>query len=330
MKKGKLLYITFALLLAFLYVILNPFFIKHEINSPVEIHISRGMNFTDVTALLWRHQIIRHPRLFVFWGKIRGLQYKIKHGTYRFEGRLSDHEVLQKLVSGDVELVKVTIPEGFNLWQIAERLDALEITDKNQFLKASRDRDLLNKLHIDAPSVEGYLFPDTYFFPKHTEAKVVITRMVENMRSHLSSDMLNRAKELGLTEKGLLTLASLIEKEAKVDDERPLISAVFHNRLRRGMPLESDPTAVYGIEPVPKRVYKKDLLRNTPYNTYRIKGLPPGPIASPGLKSIMAALYPADVPFLYFVATKDGRHHFSRTEKEHQRAVRKYRTNHNK
>ncbi len=325
MQKSKVLFVTLALLLAFVYAFTNPFFLKHRIKSTVEIEVPEGMSFNQVARLLDNQGILKSRRLFVFWGRLLGLQYSVKSGIYRFEGAISDYSVLKKLTRGDVELVRVTIPEGFNLWQIAKRLQDLEITESEEFLKAAKDITLLNELKIDAPSAEGYLFPDTYLFPKHCPAQRVIKEMVRNLRAHITEEMRSRAQSLGLTEKQLLTLASLIEKEAEVDEERPLISAVFHNRLKRGMPLESDPTTVYGIYPPPVRITRKDLKRPSPYNTYLIKGLPPGPIASPGLKSIKAALYPAKVPYLFFVATGDGRHHFSVTNHEHQRAIKWFR-----
>ncbi len=325
MNKSKVLFVTLAIVLAFVYLFTNPFFVKHKIRGPLEIEIPEGMTFNQVSRLLEQKELLSSRAIFVFWGRLLGLQYSIKSGLYRFEGPVSDYEILKKLTKGDVALIRVTIPEGFNLLQIAKRLDKLGITERDAFLEATRDRALLDSLDIDAPSVEGYLFPDTYFFPKKTAPERVIREMVKNLRAHISDEMKAQAERLGLTERQYLTLASLIEKEAEVDEERPLISAVFHNRLKRGMPLESDPTAVYGIEPPPKRITPNDLKRDTPYNTYLHKGLPPGPIASAGLKSIKAALYPARVPYLFFVATNNGRHHFSVTNHEHQRAIRRYR-----
>ncbi len=325
MQKSKVLFVILALLLAFVYIFTNPFFIKHRIKNPVELEIPEGMTFRAVAQLLNKHGVLANRNIFVLWGRLLGLQYRIKSGIYRFEGKISDYEILKKLTNGDVELVRVTIPEGFNLWQIAERLDRLGITKKEAFLIAARDKRLLSELNIDAPSAEGYLFPDTYLFPKSCSPERVIKKMVDNLRAHITPDMKKQAQRLGFTERQVLTLASIIEKEAELDEERPLISAVFHNRLKRGIPLESDPTAVYGVVPIPERITKKDLKRKSPYNTYLIKGLPPGPIASPGPKSILAALYPAKVPYLFFVASGDGRHHFSVTNHEHQRAIKRYR-----
>ncbi len=327
MQKGKALFVTLALILAFVYLFTSPFFIKHKIKTPVEVEIPEGMTFRAVAQLLNRHGVLANRNIFIFWGRILGLQYSIKSGIYRFDKPLSDYEILKKITRGDVELIKVTIPEGFNLWQIAERLERLGITQREKFLTAAKDKKLLSELKISAPSAEGYLFPDTYLFPKNCSPERIIKEMVKNLRAHITEDMKVRARRLGLTEREFLTLASIIEKEAELDEERPLISAVFHNRLNRGIPLESDPTTVYGVVPPPERITRKDLKRKSPYNTYLIKGLPPGPIASPGIKSIQAALNPARVPYLFFVAIGDGKHHhFSTTNHEHQKAIKKYRS----
>jgi UPF0755 protein len=228
-------------------------------------------------------------------------------------------------VKGHVVENTVTIPEGFDIWQIARRLEEAEIVKEDEFLSLARKGSFLDRLRVDAPSVEGYIFPDTYRFPKRMSPEAVLKKMVETMREHFTEDMVARRIKLGMSEKEVLTLASIIEKEARVDDERPLISAVFHNRLRRGRPLQADPTSVYGFKDISSGITSQDLQRETPYNTYQIRGLPIGPIASPGLKSIRASLYPADVQYLYFVSRNNGRHYFSSTEAEHRRAIKRFR-----
>jgi UPF0755 protein len=199
------------------------------------------------------------------------------------------------------------------------------IITEEDFRRLASDKVLLNSYKIDAPSLEGYLFPDTYKIPKGMDPKEAITMMVNKLREQYSGKLEARAAELGMSEREVLTLASIIEKEAATDEERLLISAVYHNRLRKKIPLQADPTAIYGIKSSREKITSEDLKRRTLYNTYVISGLPPGPIASASIKSIIAALYPADVQYIYFVSNNDGTHHFSVTAAEHAAAVRAYR-----
>ncbi len=305
----------------------STFFVPREIPSPAEIQIKDGMTFDQTVNALKARGIIKDTFIFRGMGLLTGADKRIKRGYYLFSGELSPYSILKRLVEGRVEEVRVTIPEGFNLWQIAERLDKKGIVKKEEFLGLAFNRNLLDKLDIKGPSLEGYLFPDTYIFPRGVGPVAVIRTMVDNMRRHLSGELLQEAERKGLTELEVLTLASIIEKEARVDVERPLISAVYHNRLKRGMPLQADPTTIYDLKDERRPVTRKDLLRDSPYNTYIHRGLPPGPIASPGLASIRAAVYPADVPYLYFVYSGEGRHVFSTTKEQHMRAVMRYKRN---
>jgi len=194
---------------------------------------------------------------------------------------------------------------------------------KEAFLEACRDRVLLNKLGLPGKSVEGYLFPGTYLVGFHTDERSLITEMVREFRFRTTafSQLLEQS---GLDLHQVVTMASMIEREAVSIEEMPLISSVFHNRLRAGMPLQSDPTAIYGIRVFGGTVTRQDVQRNTPYNTYRFKGLPPGPIGNPGIEAMRAALHPAATDYFYFVARKDGTHQFSRTLKEHNQGVRRF------
>ena len=189
----------------------------------------------------------------------------------------------------------------------------------------SKDREFLSSYKIEAPSIEGFIFPDTYMIAKGVKAEDALGIMIDRMREKYSGKLSAEAEKMGMTETEVLTLASIIEKEAVVDSERPLISAVYHNRLHKQMLLQADPTSIYGIKSSKEKITKADLQRKTPYNTYVINGLPPGPIASPGLKSIIAALSPANVPYLYFVSNNDGTHIFSVTLSQHAEAVKAYR-----
>jgi UPF0755 protein len=220
----------------------------------------------------------------------------------------------------------VIIPEGFNIFQIGGILDQAKVCSKEIFLEKTKDHNFIAALDLDGDSLEGYLFPDTYNFPKGFGEEQVIRQMVARFKTVYAS-LSKRAEQFGLSRRDVVILASMIEKEARDDQDRRLISAVFHNRLNRGMALQSDPTAIYDLKkrkPRNERITRQDLLRKSPYNTYQILGLPKGPIANPGLRSLQAVLYPADVNYLYFVSKNDRTHHFSSTLEEHNRAVARY------
>jgi UPF0755 protein len=227
---------------------------------------------------------------------------------------------------GDVIQYPITIPEGYDLFQVGDVLEQARVCNKKFFLEKAKEPVFVASLELDGDSLEGYLFPDTYNFPKGFGEENVIRQMVVRFKTVYAS-LAKRAADLGLSRKDVVILASMIEKEAADDQERRFISAVFHNRLQRGMALQSDPTAVYGLKSGKspnERITKQDLLRKSPYNTYQINGLPKGPIANPGWKSLQAVLYPADVNYLYFVSKNDRTHYFSTTLQEHNRAVTKY------
>jgi UPF0755 protein len=218
----------------------------------------------------------------------------------------------------------VTIPEGLTVSQIAELLAQAGIVDKARFVRQAADPMLLASLALADAGVEGYLFPDTYYFVPFVGEKDVIVTMTERFRKAFSAATKQQVEELDLTAHEIVTLASLIEKETAIKNERPLVSAVFHNRLRLNIPLQSDPTVIYGIKNFSGNLTRQDLQSETPYNTYRIRGLPPTPICNPGLSALEAALNPAPVPYLYFVSKNDGSHLFSVSLAEHNQAVRKY------
>jgi UPF0755 protein len=286
--------------------------------------IPEGATFQQVAALLKREQLIKSRSAFVLLGKTQDADRKIHPGEYEFHAAMPPADILARLLSGRVLLHQITIPEGLTMAQIADTLDRQAITDGAELLKLAKDREFIRTLDIDAETLEGYLYPDTYRFPRGTKAKDVIRTMVGSLRQVLTPELHARAQEVHLTIHEVLTLASVIEKETRDGQERPLISAVFHNRLRKRIPLQSDPTVIYGLPLFDGNLRKKDLSSSSPYNTYRVRGLPPGPIASPGVESIRAALYPAHTPYLYFVSRNDGTHQFSATLVEHNQAVEKY------
>jgi UPF0755 protein len=269
-------------------------------------------------------QLIRSRWAFLWLGKTRDIDRKIRPGEYELDASLSSQEILAKLLSGRVVLHPVTIPEGYNLTQIADVLSTQQVTDAKEFTKLVRDRAYIATLGIEADSLEGYLFPETYSFPRGTKAREVITAMVDGLHRVWSAEMQEQAARMKLSLHQVLTLASVIEKETGSKEERELIAAVFHNRLRKKIPLQSDPTVIYGLPAFDGNIHKRDLSILSPYNTYRVQGLPPGPIASPGAHSLRAALFPAQASYLYFVSRNDGTHQFSSTLTEHNQAVEKY------
>lgn len=291
-----------------------------------EVYIPEGSNYTEVLGLLEKNGIIESRIALLFLGKVTGSDTKLKPGYYDLSASMSPLEIFDTLIEGRTIRFTVTIPEGSDLEEIKRKFTETELMDEDSW-GLVHDREFIRELGIDAASLEGYLYPDTYIFSKGTAPGVILKRMVERLDEIYDRALRERAGELGMTMSEVLTLASIIEKEAVFDFERPVISAVYHNRLEKKMRLQADPTVLYGIEKDEKRIRYKDLKRKTPYNTYMIRGLPPGPIASPGIKSIRAALYPDDVDYLYFVSKNDGTHYFSRTNKEHARAVALYQLN---
>lgn len=294
-------------------------------NKNVEVKIPKGATFREAVEIFFKGGVIQDRTFFLIIGRITGLDRKIRAGYYSIFKSMSTLDLLKLLRSGQIIEYEVTIVEGDSLWEVAEKLAAKGIATQEEFFRIAADENFLASFDIDPPSFEGYLFPDTYNIPKGMEPEEAIGMMINAFRGKYSEEMEERAEELDFTEREVLTLASIIEKEAITDEERPVISAVYHNRLKKRMRLQADPTAIYGVKSSKEKITSSDIRKKTPYNTYVIKGLPPGPIASPGLKSIMAALYPANVPYIYFVSNNDGTHRFSVTAKEHEAAVNSYR-----
>jgi UPF0755 protein len=300
-------------------------------NSPIDfeyrevtVEISRGTSFAETADILDEAGLLRHKEWFSLLAFITGASKQIKAGEYDLRSSMTPMTVLKRLVEGKIKEYYVFIPEGFTLSQIADRLEDQGLAEREVFISLAFDDGLLSSLGIEGESAEGYLFPDTHTLNKSMGEEGMIRFMVRQFRRVVTPDMLERAKELNLTEKEMVTLASIIEKEGGAKGEKPLVSAVFHNRLKRGMRLQSDPTVIYDIEDFDGNLRKADLEKKTPYNTYRIQGLPPGPICNPGLEAIKAALYPAPVDYLYFVSKNNGSHHFSSNLVDHNRAVLKY------
>jgi UPF0755 protein len=293
--------------------------------APVRITIPAGASFHAVTDSLSAHGLIGSPLWFRLLARMRGVDRSVKAGIYDLPDGAGAWQLLTALESGRVAMARFTAPEGLTLLDLADLVrDRLEIPS-DQFLAAARDSALRSGLHVEARTLEGYLLPETYSLPLPVTAEALVRAMVAEFERQWRPEWDRRLDSLGMTRNQLLALAAIVEGEARHAEERPVIAGVYTNRLRRGMPLQADPTVQYAIELATgerkKRLLFKDLEIQSPYNTYLHNGLPPGPVNSPGISSIEAALYPESVPWLYFVAGTDGHHIFSRTLTEHNHAI---------
>lgn len=328
----KLLYIFLALFLAGICVVGGLYLhLRSWAERPMAavgedklFTVSPGQRLKQTAKALEQEGLVSDALRFTIVARLDKQARLIKAGEYFFSTALTPREILKQMVEGRVHLYRLTIPEGYNLAQIAATVSAAGLASAKDFLDAARDPATAKRLDITADNLEGYLYPDTYYFPRGLDSTTIIATMVKQLEAAFKPSWRERAKELGMTVHEVVTLASIIEKETGAPDERPLISSVFHNRLKKGMRLETDPTVIYGIAEFDGNLKRSHLTTYTPYNTYRIKGLPPGPIASPGFLALEAALYPAQSNFLYFVSRKDGTHQFSATFRDHNAAVRKY------
>jgi UPF0755 protein len=269
--------------------------------------------------------VIGSAKLFSVYAKVTGRDRSIKAGTYILDRRASWDDVVNALVAGKGIVLTLTIPEGWDVKTIVPAISRVMKVPAAALDSAVRDTALLRRLNVPTPTLEGYLFPETYLLPESSDARPIVRRLVAEFERRWKPEWNDQLKKLGMTRHEVMTLASIVEKEARVATERPTISAVYHNRLKIGMMLQADPTVLYALGRHENRVLYRHLEVQSPYNTYRNVGLPPGPIASPGLASIEAALFPADVPYLYFVAHPDGHHEFRTTVREHNEAVRQMR-----
>jgi UPF0755 protein len=289
------------------------------------IEIRKGAGLLEISWLLEEEGVLWRREVFTLLALLQGDRRRLQAGEYRLSASLSPARILEMLRRGEVLRHALTIPEGFTLAEVARATERVGLAKASELLSLSRDRGFLAELALDAPSLEGYLFPETYFFSKGTPARALLRQMVETLRARFTEEIQERGKALGLTPHQVLTLASLIERETPLEEERRLVSAVFHNRLRRGIRLQADPTVLYALGRTGGPLTKEDLQVNSPYNTYLHRGLPPGPIASSGIASLRAAVDPAPVGYLYFVARGDGGHEFTLTLAEHEEAIRRSR-----
>jgi UPF0755 protein len=291
-----------------------------SISQWVEIRIAPGMTLPEVRGILVEEEILSHPRLFSLVGRITGWGKEIKSGRYLFREGESVATIFKRLTEGAVNYQRLVIPEGYMLKEIAGWVGEQSEIDSASFHRLATDPRLVDSLGVEAQNLEGYLFPDTYFLNWPVDTRELIERMFQRFQHVMNDSLKQRADSLGFSVKEMVTLASIIQAEAVYDSEMPRISAVYHNRLERRMRLEADPTVAYALGGVRRKLWTNDLRVRSPYNTYRVSGLPPGPICSPGKSAILAALYPLPgCRELYFVATGDGRHAFSETYREHLR-----------
>lgn len=293
-----------------------------EDGPPRRVIIPQGASLRAAIDSLAGGGLVRYPKFFRLYAVATGKDRAVRAGTYMLSPGASWGELLTALTEGRGLVRGVTIPEGFSLsWIVPQLAKALGVPE-DSVTAAVRDTALLHAADIPTPTLEGYLFPDTYAFPPGWTARQAVTEMVRRFERAWKPAWTARLDTMKMSPHDIVTLASIVEKEAKLPEERPVIAAVYHNRLRVGMLLQADPTVQYARGQHTNRVLYRDLEINSPYNTYKRAGLPPGPIGSPGAKSLEAALYPAAVPYLYFVAHRDGHHEFRTTFAEHVAAIR--------
>jgi UPF0755 protein len=291
------------------------------------IEIPQGSATSDIGRRLVEQGVVRD--LFIFRAALfrAGRDRSLKAGEYRFAEPLSAVQVVDRLARGDVYARRITFPEGLTIDEMSRIYEARGFGPAGDFTTAASDASLIADLDPEAPDLEGYLYPETYAIPRGTPAARLIRLMVDRFRSGYTDDLRAQAQTQGLTTRQVVTLASLVEEETARDHERPLVAAVYRNRLKLGMGMQADPTVIYALQKAGKydgNIRREDLQFDSPYNTYRYPGLPPGPIASPRRASVEATLAPADVPYIYFVSRNDGTHVFASTLAEHNRNVRQY------
>ncbi len=322
--------ISLGLIWAFLWGLKfsNEFLAPETESRELVVTIPEGAAAPRIGQILEEAGAIKSAEAFGWALKIknrlnRGKPIVLKAGELALDPSLPVWEIIDLAAKGNYKLYPFTVPEGKNMFEIAKMVEAAGLGSAEDFLDLCRDRQFINSLGLSEKNLEGYLFPETYNFPKGTPLKTVIKTMTDSF-FNIWKKYDSQSREAGLTRHEAITLASIVEKETGAAPERPIISGVFHNRLKKGMRLQTDPTVVYGLTNFSGSITQRDLAAEHPYNTYIIPALPPGPIANPGEAAIAAAVKPATVSYLYFVSKNDGTHQFSNTLNEHNRAVRQY------
>ncbi len=301
---------------------------NEDTDKKIHIKVSSGMTTAEIADQLSSKGVIASSLKFRFISRVRGYDGKMKPGTYVFTAGMSDEEVFQEILNGSKHLVKFTIPEGFTVKEIAERLYSLDLTDKEDFLTAAekfQPYDYMKRPENVLYAAEGFLFPETYSVESDYSIDEILELMAGEFNKRLTDEMRGKAKEKNLSIHDLITLASLVEKEVRYAEDRPIVAQIFLKRLELNMPLQSDATLQYLMDAPKEDVTISDTKIESPYNTYQNAGLPPGPVANPGIAAIEAVLNPADTDYLYFVADRDGHNHYSHSYDEHLNLVNQYR-----
>jgi UPF0755 protein len=330
MKRLILLFVAFLALVVVAGLLALQFLglpYKGYGGDEVFVDVPAGTGVGAIGRRLIEAGVVRNDVEFILAMRLHGRGRTLKAGEYRFSGELRASEVVDKLARGDVYLRPITIPEGLNAAEMADIVVAHDLGTREAFLAATRNGALVRSLDPAAKDLEGYLFPETYALPRTDTAATLVEQMTKRFLEVYDESLRRDAAARGMTTRTVVTLASLIEKETSRADERPIVSAVYQNRLRIGMPLQCDPTTIYALQRAGRwtgNLTKDNLQFDSPYNTYRYAGLPPGPIAAPGRAALEAAVRPAAVPYLYFVSRNDGSHVFSTTLDEHNRNVRQF------
>jgi UPF0755 protein len=294
------------------------------VSRPIIVTVPEGRRFAEIANELAEQGVLRHPRLLALWARATGQDRHVRWGEFLVTTPLSPLDLLARVTSRPDALHSVTIPEGLTVREVVRTLAGAGFGAEESFFCLLDDPEFLAAEDLPPEGPEGFLFPDTYAFPLAMPPDRMLRAMVRRFREVFTPALVAKATGLGLSAHDAVTLASLVEEEAQRADERRLVAAVFVNRLRKGMPLQSDPTVLYGREGEDRSITRADLHRPTPYNTYTIAGLPPAPIANPGRAALEAAVDPAPVDYLYFVARGDGSHQFSSTLAEHNAAVARF------
>lgn len=314
--------ILILFLITLVYWFMIPVDWKNE-STTISIFIDEGESFSSIVTKLRDAGLEFNQPLFTMISKLFRVDRRLHVGRYDFAKGSTPGRIMRKLARGEVSPFEVTIPEGIGYRQIAGILERKAGVDSLRFTQTASDTSFIKSMNLDLKNLEGYLFPNTYNIYWGMGPERIIKLMLDEFNRVLVDSLNKRASEIGFTLFEVITLASLVEAEAHIAEERPLVSAVYHNRLKRGMLLQCDPTVIYALAPMNRPLLLNDLEYDSPYNTYIHPGLPPGPINNPGESSILAALYPANVDYLYFVARGDGSHVFSSTLSKHNEAISK-------
>ena len=298
---------------------------QNDINNKIKVNIPKGSTLAQISEILEGKEIVTNGHMFITATRLMGYSNKIPAGIFALKNAKSNYRIVKQLIQGNPEMIRVTLLEGWTISQVTKAIsDSLNIS--SEILSSlCYDEQFIQELGLEANSLEGYLYPDTYLFlESENDPKEILKQAISEFNSVFNDNFRKRAEQVGFTVNEVLTMASIIEGEAIFDIERPIISAVYHNRLKKRMLLQADPTVQYIIEDGPRRLRLSDLKIDSPYNTYVYRGLPPGPISNPGRASILAALYPDDNDYIFFVARGDGYHTFTTTIEEHNRAKREF------